>query len=340
MVFPITRVFTDSVPSFLLLIAHPGCFHTWQRFFMVNERARYSVSFKYYCPQKKTWTDLTEKAMKSKYVLIVGSKRLRFLLGVQTRRFHLGWDQVTLNFLLFLSHPAGLSVSCQLTEAVVALQHQLFPVMLVGWMKGTPSSTPKKSEDGDEYDSTESGQMFPPTPVRRGVSSGEKRPPPASQRPSWSSPLSRGVADVTGRVDRSSRQPDAALTDSLACLRGTDGSGAGLAANAEGGALSRRPTCRFRCARADGTLALLLFPRAHCWTLRKSLINFSARSFFFFLPPLPFLSSRPLPLCLTLLLSRLPAARYLFSICFNLPALYLPRSSSLCPATAASSSAF
>lgn len=88
-------------------------------------------------------------------------------------------------------------------------------------------------------------------------------------RPSWLLPLSRGVGDVTWWVGAASCRPDAALTDSLACLRGTDGLGAGLAANAEGGALSRSATCRLRCTRADGTLTLLLFPCVHCWTLRN-----------------------------------------------------------------------
>lgn len=149
---------------------------------------------------------------------------------------------------------------------MAALQRQLFSLMLAGRMKGSQKKRGKTVASTTPQSRVWTNVPASPDPTRR--LSREKNPPvrvPAGRHLSAEgSPTS-----LLGGGGPASRQADAALTDSLACLRGTDGSGAGLAANAEGGALSRRATCRLRCARADGTLALLLFPRAHCWTLRN-----------------------------------------------------------------------
>lgn len=147
---------------------------------------------------------------------------------------------------------------------MAALQRQLFSLMLAGRMKGSQ----KKGEDGGEYDSTESSLDKRSRLPRPDAASLERKNPPV-RVPAGRHLSAEGSPTSLFGGGPASRQADAALTDSLACLRGTDGSGAGLAANAEGDALSRRATCRLRCARADGTLALLLFPRAHCWTLRN-----------------------------------------------------------------------
>lgn len=193
----------------------------------------------------------------------IHTKGPRFLWHVQTRHFHLPRNQVTLNFPL-LSAPR-LSL-CQLSA---------------DWGGGGPAAPAVLTHVGrkDERKPKKKGKtVASTTPQSRVWTNVPASPNPTRRLSREKTHQSVSQLVVTSQLrgrrrhcwgGPASRQADAALTDSLACLRGTDGSGAGLAANAEGGALSRRATCRLRCARADGTLALLLFPRAHCWTLRN-----------------------------------------------------------------------
>lgn len=66
----------------------------------------------------------------------------------------------------------------------------------VGW-KDERKPKEKKSKDGDEYDSTESSLDKCSRLPHYDAASLEGKKTPTSPQPSWSSPLSRGVADVT-----------------------------------------------------------------------------------------------------------------------------------------------